>query len=164
LSDYTDDFHPALDQRLGRTRGTEMITEIYVPRERLIDFMAEAATDFRENKVEVIYGTIRLIQKDNETFLAWAKQNYACVIFNLHVEHSPEGVSHSAAAFRRLIDMSIRRGGSYYLTYHRHATRQQVLTCYPQFPEFLRLKRKYDPDERFQSNWYRHYCAMFQGA
>ena len=52
-------------------------------------------------------------------------------------------------------------GGSYYLTYHRWATRKQVETCYPQFPEFLRLKRRHDPEERFQSDWYRHYKAMF---
>ena len=45
--------------------------------------------------------------------------------------------------------------------YHRWATRQQIKTCYPQFPEFLRMKRKYDPAERFQSNWYRHYKEMF---
>jgi hypothetical protein len=30
--------------------------------------------------------------------------------------------------------------------------------------EFLRLKRKYDPDERFQSDWYRHYMATFAGT
>ena len=33
--------------------------------------------------------------------------------------------------------------------------------CYPQFLEFLRLKRRYDPAEGFQSDWYRHYAAMF---
>jgi hypothetical protein len=32
---------------------------------------------------------------------------------------------------------------------------------YPQLAEFLRLKKKYDPEERFQSDWYRHYRAMF---
>jgi hypothetical protein len=31
----------------------------------------------------------------------------------------------------------------------------------PAVPEFLRLKRRYDPEERFQSDWYRHYRAMF---
>jgi hypothetical protein len=36
-----------------------------------------------------------------------------------------------------------------------------VETCYLQFAEFLRLKKKYDPEERFQSNWYRHYKNMF---
>jgi hypothetical protein len=28
-------------------------------------------------------------------------------------------------------------------------------------PDFLRLKRAYDPDEAFQSDWYRHYRTMF---
>jgi len=36
-----------------------------------------------------------------------------------------------------------------------------VEVCYPQFPEFLRAKRRYDPQERFQSDWYRHYKRMF---
>jgi hypothetical protein len=27
-------------------------------------------------------------------------------------------------------------------------------------PEFLRLKRRYDPDERFQSEWYRHHVSL----
>lgn len=35
-------------------------------------------------------GTIRLIERDDETFLAWARQPYACVIFNLHVVHTAE--------------------------------------------------------------------------
>jgi len=39
-------------------------------------------------------------------------------------------------------------------------TREQILRCYPQFPEFLRLKRQYDPEERFQSDWYRHHVAL----
>ena len=30
-----------------------------------------------------------------------------------------------------------------------------------QFAEFLRLKKRYDPEERFQSDWYRHYRTMF---
>jgi hypothetical protein len=140
-----------------------MITEIYVPRPRLPDFMAEVAQTFRTNGVPIVYGTIRLIEKDDETFLAWAKEPYACIIFNLHVVHTPPRIEQAAAAFRSLIDMGIKRGGRYYLTYHRYATREQVETCYPQLPEFLRLKKKHDQSERFQSEWYRFYRTMFAG-
>ena len=162
LGAYTDDYHKTLDARLGSTDpATEMITEIYVPRPRLPDFMAEVARTFRSNGVPIIYGTIRLIEKDDESVLAWAKEPYACIIFNLHVVHTPPGVDRAAAAFRSLIQMAIARGGRYYLTYHRYATRTQVEACYPQLPEFLRLKKKHDPDERFQSDWYRFYRTMF---
>jgi hypothetical protein len=83
------------------------------------------------------------------------------VIFNLHVRHDQAGQAHAAEAFRRLIDMAVARGGSYYLTYHRHATRAQVEACHPRFREFLALKLRHDPTERFQSDWYRHYRDAF---
>lgn len=165
LSVYIDNYHEALDQQLGaQEKGTEMLTEIYVPRNTLARFMEDVRKDFRQNQVNVIYGTIRLIEKDEESFLAWAKEPYACVTFNLHTVHSVQGLEKSAADFRRLVDRGIQYGGSYYLTYHRWATRRQVETCYPQFSEFLRLKRKYDPEERFQSDWYWHYKKMFMGG
>jgi hypothetical protein len=41
--------------------------------------------DFRKHNVEVIYGTIRIIERDDESFLAWAKEPWACTVLNLHV-------------------------------------------------------------------------------
>jgi FAD/FMN-containing dehydrogenase len=162
LSIYPDNYHREIDQRVHAPYpATEIITEINVPRPQLKDFFAEVREDFRKNKVELIYGTVRLIERDDETFLPWAKQSYACTIFNLHTVHSPEGLQHSAEAFRRLIDMAAKRGGTYFLTYHRYARRDQVESCYPQFAQLLRHKLHYDPEERFQSDWYRHYKSMF---
>jgi len=162
LSIYPDNYHREIDAKLHTPYpATEIITEIDVPRSTLKAFFDEVRTDFRTNKIDLIYGTVRLIERDDESFLPWAKQPYACVIFNLHTVHSPDGLRRSADAFRRLIDMAARRGGTYYLTYHRYARREQVESCYPQFAEFLRLKKKYDPKERFQSDWYRYYKAMF---
>jgi FAD/FMN-containing dehydrogenase len=165
LSVYLDDYHRELDEQLrAAERGSEMITEVYVPREKLVAFMETTRADFRAHEAELIYGTIRLIEKDDQSFLPWARERYACVVFNLHVAHTPTGIEKAKEDFRRLIDRAIEHGGSYYLTYHRWATREQVLACYPQFPEFLSLKRRYDPAEIFQSDWYRHYRAVFAEA
>ena len=162
MSIYPDYYHREIDRRLGiRPRATEAITEIYCERGALERFMADVRDDARRYETEIIYGTIRLIEEDKESFLAWAKKPYACVIFNLHIVHTREGIRRAAGAFRRLIDFGIKHGGSYYPTYHKYATKRQVETCYPQFPEFLKLKRKYDPAEVFQSDWYRHYRKMF---
>jgi len=162
LSVYVDDYHRDLDRQLGAAPpATEMITEIYVPRPALTRFLDDVRRDFREHRVELIYGTIRLIERDDESVLAWAREPWACVIFNLHTVHTPAGLERSAAAFRRLIDHGLRYGGSYFLTYHRWAARGQVEAAYPRFTQFLRLKRQYDPSERFQSDWYRHYRALF---
>jgi FAD/FMN-containing dehydrogenase len=159
---YVDNYHEELDRKLNaRVKATEMITEIYVPREQLVNFMMESRDVLRRHQANVIYGTVRLIEKDTESFLAWARANWACIIFNLHITHTPEGIERAAEAFRSLIDLGIKHGGSYYLTYHRWARREQVEACYPQFKEFLQMKLKYDPQERFQSDWYRHYKKMF---
>jgi FAD/FMN-containing dehydrogenase len=162
-STYLDGYHREIDAALGHC-GSEVIGEIYVPRERLPDFMGAAAADFREHGVDLIYGTIRLIERDIESFLPWARQDYACVIFNIHTPHTPGGIEATQRTFRRLIDMAIARDGSFYLTYSKAASAGQVRACHPGFERFLEAKRRYDPQLRFQSNWYRHYSALFASA
>jgi FAD/FMN-containing dehydrogenase len=163
LSPYLPDYAQQIRAQIGGDESSLIITEIYVPRADLPDFLAQAAELLRSNRTIVIYGTVRLIEKDNESFLAWARKPYACIIFNLLTFHTPTGIEASARAFRGLIDLAIARGGSYYLTYHKFAKPEQVTACYPQFKEFLELKRKYDPAERFQSDWYRYYRKLFAG-
>ena len=135
--------------------SSEMITELYVPTPLLADFLAAAARDMRALEADIVYGTVRLIERDDESFLSWAREPWACVVLNLHVEHSQAGIEHAAVAFRRLIDLALERGGSFYLTYHRWATRGQLEAAYPQLPEFLDVKLEHDPGELFQSDWYR---------
>jgi FAD/FMN-containing dehydrogenase len=161
LSAYLPNYAQRIRELIGGEESSLIITEIYVPRRNLSDFLAQAAELLRSNRTIVIYGTVRLIEKDDESFLAWAKESYACVIFNLLTLHTPAGIEASARSFRGLIDLAIARSGSYYLTYHKFAKAEQVMACYPQFKQFLDLKIKYDPTERFQSDWYRHYRKLF---
>ena len=156
LNLYLEEYHGALDHRLGAAvRGSEMITELFVPRERLVAFMNDVRRDFRAHGVDFIYGTIRLIEAESETALAWARRNWACVVFNLHVDHRPEDLAGSAGHFRRLIDHALRQGGSYFLTYHRFASAAQLLAAHPDIREFLAAKRAMDPAGVLQSDWYR---------
>ncbi|MBT8080550.1 MAG: FAD-binding oxidoreductase [Gammaproteobacteria bacterium] len=161
FTNYLDDYHAQLDARLpGACRGTEMITELYVPIDALPAFMVDARELLRADRADVIYGTVRLIEKDDESFLAWARQDFACIIFNLHVEHSVQGAADNRRIFRRLIDLALRRNGSFFLTYHRYATRRQVELAYPQFDAFLQAKDRYDPDGAWSSDWWRHYASL----
>jgi hypothetical protein len=162
MSVYPDDYHRALDRKMkAPNKATEAITEIYCERHLLERFMAEVRAYARRDNVSIIYGTVRLIEQDRESFLAWARKPYACVVFNVHIEHTTGGVIRGADALRRLVDIGLRYGGGYFPTYNRYPLQRQVTACYPQFPEFLKLKRKYDRDELFQSEWYRHYKRMF---
>lgn len=161
MAAYLDGYHRKLDRALGATcAGSEMITELYVPRRDLEAFLALARTELRRLKARVIYGTIRLIEAENETVLAWATQPWACIIFNLHVDHSPEGLALARDQFRMLIDAAQSFEGSYYLTYHCWASKEQMLKSYPRLPEFLAEKKQRDPTDLFTSNWYRQVQSL----
>jgi len=161
LSFYPDDYHRVLDGLLKTARATEMITELYVPREKLADFMGAAAEEIRKRNANVIYGTVRVIERDDETALAWARQRYACVIFNLHTEHDEASLEKTADTFRALIDVALARDGSYFLTYHRWARRDQVDAAYPRFAAVMKGIKRGDPQRSFTSDWYRHYEKMY---
>ncbi|MGH9868470.1 MAG: FAD-binding oxidoreductase [Candidatus Polarisedimenticolia bacterium] len=162
LSSYSLGLDGKVDGLMGaRAPGSLMIGEFYVPRDRLPDFLTRAGEVLRATKANLVYGTVRYIEKDDESFLAWARERYVCIVMNLRVTHDDAGIEAAGTQFQAVIDVALDMGGSYFLTYHRWARKDQVLEAYPQFPEFLRRKLRFDPEERFQSEWYRHYRTMF---
>jgi len=167
LSTYIPSYAEFLEssQATGQPRAvkeTLVIGEHYVPSGQLLAFMRQAREVFHTLGTEVIYGTIRAILRDTVSFLPWAKQDFACVIFNVRTAHTEPGVQQTADTFRALVDISNALGGSFFLTYHRHASAAQVEAAYPGFREFLRLKKLHDPAELFTSTWYEHYRDAFE--
>lgn len=169
LSLYVPDYHDSLNDvchstNSTSTKGSEMITELYVPKTRLHEFLEASKAALKKQCADVIYGTVRMIEKDDESFLAWAKEDYACVIFNLHVDHDQISILRSKNSFRALIDIALAMGGSYYLTYHRYASKQQLMQAYPQFKTFIDKKIEYDPTGKFRSNWFNQLCLALEVA
>lgn len=156
LATYLDYYHDDIDEAL-QCKGSEIITELYVPKQSLAAFMVDVAALLQDRRANVIYGTIRLIEKDAVSVLAWARESFACMILNLHVNHVEDEIAHSGETFRQLIDIAIAHGGSYYLTYHRFAAVDTLKACYPRFDEFCALKQKYDSDNLLTSSWWQNY-------
>lgn len=158
---YVENYHSIIDKRMhAAVKSTEVLSEFYVPRAQIANFIEDVRADFLANDVDLLYTSIRFIEKDTECFLAWAKSQMVCVILNLHTVHTKEGIEKTKQAMRRVTDLAIKYQGSYYLTYHKFADKNQVLACYPQIREFFAYKLKMDPQEVFQSDWYRHMKAL----
>ncbi len=156
-AEYVPGYHAAIDEALGaKVRGSEVLSEFYVPRERLTGYLSEMARVLREREADPIYGNVRLIEPDTETALPWATGRMACVVLNVHTDHDAAGLRHTRDVFRDLLDAAIVRGGTYYLAYHRFARRDQVLACYPQLPALLAAA-----DGPCSSDWRRAYVAEF---
>jgi FAD/FMN-containing dehydrogenase len=159
---YMPNYHSRMGESAAHSvAASEVLSEFYVPVPQLENFLAKAREYFLLHNVDVIFSTVRFIQRDDETFLPWARQQYACVIFNFHTIHSVAEINKTMDAYSYLIDRAIDADGSFYLTYQHVANKQQLLTCYPQFENFLKLKLKYDPTAVFQSDWYRWHRRMF---
>jgi FAD/FMN-containing dehydrogenase len=126
--------------------------------------MNRAREILHETKTEVIYGTLRLIQPDATSFLKWARERFICTIFNLRTPHTESGIARTRETFRLLSQASVSLGGSFFLTYHRYADSAVMERAYPNIRAFFAAKKRFDPQERFQSNWYRHYRAAFGHA
>src|SRR5256885_15232316 len=75
LSAYLPDYARKLREQIGGEESSLVITEIYVPRPALAEFLIQAAELLRSNGTLVIYGTGRLIEKDNESFFPLAKES-----------------------------------------------------------------------------------------
>ena len=154
MSTYLDGYHIRLDSEARiAVAGSEMITEIYVPRHQISAFLERAAAELRTLNANVIYGTVRLIEPDTECLLTWARQNWACTIFNLHIDHTPAGIEAAKSQFLALIDLAVTFEGSYFLTYHSWARKDQILACHPMIPEFLKRKVDHDPQGILRSDW-----------
>lgn len=162
LSAYPAGYHPEIEKRLGADFvGADLILEVYVPRTELIALLEEARRILLASGIPLIYGTVRFIEQDKDSFLAWAKKRYACVIFSPHSAGESQAFRKTGEVCRQLIRAATKRGGSFYLTYNRFAARDELASAYPQFQDFLNLKRQYDPRETFQSDWYRYYKGLY---
>ena len=121
-------------------------------------FLADVAEDFRANDADVIYGTVRLIERDEECFsLGTAElgvRHLTCTRCTRAKESRARRKRLRAdrprsRAWRKLFPhLSLRGRG------------ESGSRTHPQFREFLRLKRQYDPTSVFESDWYRHHLAL----
>lgn len=69
LSVYLDDYHIKLNRELEvKDDASLMISEIYVRREDLPHFMIDVRKMALKENCDIIFGTIRLIKKDQESF------------------------------------------------------------------------------------------------
>jgi FAD/FMN-containing dehydrogenase len=162
LSSYTGGYHQGIEKRLGADyAGADLILEVYVPRTELISLLEEARRILLTAGTPLVYGTVRFTEQDKDSFLAWAKKRYACVVFSPHTSGETQALKKTGEVCKQIIRAANKRGGSFYLTYNRFATRDELASAYPQFPDFLNLKKQHDPREIFQSDWYKYYKGLY---
>ncbi|HEX6298191.1 MAG TPA: FAD-binding protein [Burkholderiales bacterium] len=133
---------------------------LLVPPEALAGFLTAARQRCGEWRVAIEAEAVRATRAEAETFLRWARRDYAEVTLLL-TRRGNLGSSLKAMQVRReLIDLAIAAGGAFHIACTPEATREQTEACYPQLRRFLAEKRRFDRHERLVNAWYRRQRAL----
>lgn len=137
---------------------TDILQEYYVPLRNAEMFINDVSTILEGHDVNVISTTIRYVRQNDESLLSYApKEDMIAVIFMANVPLNQKAQEEIGVVVRNIVDAVLLREGTYYLTYQLYPTREQIRKAYPRFDEFVALKKKYDPNERFSNNFYETY-------
>lgn len=133
--------------------GTDVLFEAFVPHAALADYVEAIRAPLLRSPVDLLNVTVRDVRADRDSALPYAREGVFAVVLFMHQRMGPEGDAHASALTRELIDLSLALGGTYYLPYRRHATREQFERAYPMAAEFFAARERWDPGGRFQNRW-----------
>jgi FAD/FMN-containing dehydrogenase len=136
---------------------TDILHEYFIPPDKVPKFLEAARQIIPRHHGELLNVTIRNVLEDNDTFLRYADRDMFAFVMLFNQPRTHEADEKMETMTRELIDASIACGGRHYLPYRLHATRDQLLRAYPRAAAFFASKRRYDPDEVFQNQFYSKY-------
>lgn len=151
--------HQTIDAYVDRGAGsTDILHEYFVPRGRLAAFIGRIRPLLlRRAHVDLLNITVRDVKQDATTALPYAREDVFAVVMFFNQRRSPEAEAAMEEVTRELNAAALDLGGTYYLPYRLHATREQFERAYPRAREFFEEKRRVDPGELFGNQWYARY-------
>jgi FAD/FMN-containing dehydrogenase len=136
---------------------TDILHEYFVRRQSSGRFLSAARRIICKHNGDLLNVTVRDVETDSDTFLKYANQHMVAFVMFFSQPRTASGDAQMQQMTRELIDAALDAGGRYYLPYRLHGTMAQFRRAYPQADEFFALKRRYDPQELFQNQFYLKY-------
>jgi FAD/FMN-containing dehydrogenase len=139
------------------TNSTDILVECFVPPKQFGPFLAELRKIVPQNHADLLNVTVRDINRDDDSFLRYADKNVISLVMLFSQTRDAAGEEKMSKLTQEIVAAALHHDGTYYLPYRLHATPEQFNEAYPQAKKFFELKRKYDPDELFQNEFYLKY-------
>jgi len=134
----------------------ESALTLLVPPERLDALLVKVREQTAEWRIPIAGAVARRTLPEEETFLRWARREYAQVRLWLATTSGLGARVRAAQVRRELIDAAIAEGGGFPPAGILDASRAQAEACYPELKAFLAEKRRLDPADRLYNPWYQH--------
>lgn len=135
----------------SRESSTYVLEEYFVPVDRFDDFVIRMRAILQRHSPNIINVSIRHAKQDPGSLLAWARTEVFAFVIYYKQGTTAADRNEVGNWTRELIDAALAVDGSYYLPYQLHATPEQFRRAYPRAPEFLALKRRLDPTNKFRN-------------
>ena len=135
----------------SRKARTYVLQEYFVPVARFDEFVPKMSEILNRHRVNVINISVRHALPDPGSLLAWAREEVFAFVLYYKQRVRDNARTRVGVWTRELIDAALSCGGTYYLPYQPHATREQFHAAYPRAKELFALKRRYDPQFRFRN-------------
>ena len=139
------------------TNTTDILVECFVPPAQFEPLLVELRKIIPGNRADLLNATVRDINRDDDSFLGYADKNMISLVMLFSQVRDAQGEEKMSKLTQEIVAAALRHDGRYYLPYRLHATPEQFNAAYPQAKKFFKLKRKYDPDELFQNEFYLKY-------
>lgn len=137
---------------------TEVLQEYFVPVDEFVGYIDDLRLVLQEeNDFNLLNITIRYVEKSDQAVLSYAKEDMFALVLLINQGKSKEEVKKSERVIRKMIDVTLKHRGSYYLPYYAFPSKEQLKTAYPRIDEFFRKKQQVDPDDRFTNHFYEEY-------
>lgn len=139
------------------SKNIYILQEYFIPYSNVNKFIDCLKTITNTFAINILNITARHVNADKESFLAYSPVESCAFVLYIHVNKNDEYYSQIQKYTTNLIDAALSLNGIYYLPYQLLASKEQLNSAYPQFKEFVSLKKQYDPNEIFVNNLYNFY-------
>ncbi|WP_298134697.1 FAD-binding oxidoreductase [Micropruina sp.] len=136
---------------------TDILHEYFLPRDALVPFLRDTAAALQDSQAVALHASVRVVHAE-PILLDYARGDRYSVVLYLSQEVSAEGNRDMADLTRTLVDRALAAGGTFYLPYQQHYSREDLARAYPRIDEFFALKRRHDPELLFMNNLYRRFA------
>lgn len=136
---------------------TDILVECFVPLDKFAPLVGELRNLIPRHQADLLNVTVRDLAPDTDSFMRYADKPMFSLVMLFNQPRGAAGEAQNEALTQDIIAAALRHGGRYYLPYRLHATPEQFRQAYPQADAFFAAKKKYDPDELFQNEFYLKY-------
>jgi FAD/FMN-containing dehydrogenase len=139
------------------TFSTDLLHEYFIPERNFMQYIKHIKPILKNSKIDLLNITIRGVKQDNDSYLAYAKEDVFGFVFLFNQKKTDEQEREMKILTNQLVDIALKNEGTFYLPYRLHINKNKMRKSYPNADKFFELKLKHDPNEIFNNKFYEHY-------